>query len=193
LIEPRKGSIMKCKLSIAISILFFALLVGASNGQAQTAQQAPGPINKQQNPSKPPQEYKFVKPSLVGTISFATPTDPKISAFSCSDFTVVVGVDAKTDGDKHGGVSVPYLQTVASAKAITKGKGQCSYIVSSMPVVKPFKVELRVTDQKKFSCDRVELTSSYWPVKTLETITFKSDQIEERNFQVRGIKCAIVK
>jgi hypothetical protein len=131
-----------------------------------TEGRAQGGATRPPVPGKVPPEVALPKPSLIGT-------------------------DAKTD-PKQGGVSIPYLLPVASAKALTRGKGQCRYIVSSMPVGKPLKVELRVTNQKKFSCDRVELTSSYYPIKTLETITFKADQVEERNFMVRNIKCAVV-
>lgn len=175
---------MKIKFSITISLMLCALFTFASSAQAQ------GGATKPPVPSKLPPEVSLPKPSLIGTISFGAPTDAKLSAFDCSDFTVVVGTDAKTNPST--GVSVPYLQVVASAKATAKGKGQCRYLVSSMPVGKPFKIELRITNQKKFACDRVELAHSYYPIKTLETITFKADQVEERNFTVRNIKCAIV-
>jgi hypothetical protein len=176
---------MKIKFSIFSSMILFAALACVSNAQAQVG------TTKPQIPGKVPPDVALPKPSLTGTISFASPpADAKLSAFECSDFTVVVGFDAKTNPGT--GVSVPYLQVVASAKAMTKAKGQCRYIVSSMPVGKPYKVELRVTNQKKFACDRVELTSTYYPPKTLGTITFKADQVEERNFTVRGIKCVVI-
>jgi hypothetical protein len=176
---------MKIKFSITGGLILFALLAFASNAQAQ------GNVTKPPVPGKLPPEVSYPKPSLIGTISFSASTDAKLSALNCSDFTVVVGTDAKTSPGT--GVSIPYLQSVASAKAIANSKGQCRYIVSSMPVGKPFKIELRITNQKKFPCDRVELTSTYSPLKTLETITFQANQVEERNFEVKSIKCAIVK
>jgi hypothetical protein len=183
--DTEKEQSMKIKFSITMSLMLFALFTFASNAQAQ------GSVNKPPVPGKIPPEVALPKPSLIGTINFSTPTDAKLNALNCSDFTVVVGTDAKTNAGT--GVSVPYLQVVASAKAIAKSKGQCRYIVSSMPVSKPFKIELRITNQKKFPCDRVELTSIYSPLKTLETITFQANQVEERNFEVKSIKCAIVK
>jgi hypothetical protein len=179
----QKEKTMKFKLSSIISMIMFALFAFAANAQAQTAQGPP-------NASKVP-HFQYPRPSLVGTITFSAPSDARLNALNCSDFTVVVGTDAKTAAGT--GVSIPYLQVVASAKAVSKGKGQCHYVVSSMPVGKPFKVELRITNQKKFPCDRVELASSYLPLKTLETITFKADQVEERNFTVKSISCTIIK
>lgn len=178
---------MKLKFSIAINMILFALFAFAANAQAQTGKQQQIPNNPQPQP-----QLELAKPALFGAIIFSAPSDAKLSAFHCSDFTVVVGFDSKTDGNKQGGVSVPFLQTVASGKAIKNGS-QCRYRVGAIPVGKPFKVELRVTNQKKFACDVVPLTYSYSPLKTLDTITFKADQVEERNFQVTGIKCSIVK
>src|SRR5687768_12471627 len=122
---------MKFKFSTVSSMILFALFAFAANAQAQTVQ-------NQQNPGKVSPQYQYPKPSLVGTVTFSAPSDAKLSALNCSDFTVIVGTDAKTSAGT--GVSVPYLQVIASAKAIAKGKGQCNYVVSSMPVGKPLKV-----------------------------------------------------
>jgi hypothetical protein len=38
----------------------------------------------------------------------------------------------------------------------------------------------------------VPLVYTYWPPKTLETITFKADQEEKRDFQVKSIACSTI-
>lgn len=175
---------MKLKFSMAISIMLFAFFACHSIGQAQV-KQIPGPTKT------PPQDISLVKPGLIGTITFAASSDPKLSAFTCSDFTVAVGTDVTKNS---GGLSIPSFQTVASAKALAKSASPCRYLIGAIPANKPFKIDLRVTNQKKFSsCDGVQLSYTYSPLKTLETVTFKADQIEERNFQVKSIKCTIIK